>query len=246
MSFFCGESFRYSQTITKALNERRFAQIAHTGPGTWIGAAQVNSHEVPFRLEIAGSGDQVQAALVNGKEKSAASSGSYADRHLVLHFDYYANTLDAMLEDGTLTGTFSGRGHSVPVTAKLNGKLPVADANGPHIGGLWEVAVDNGAKGEHSWKLRVRQTGPHVNAVIERIDGDTGNLYGIWSGGAYTVSHFTAAGPNFAVLLRSRMGPFTWKRLRTAGRCRPFRPIVRLQCKPLLWKAPMTLCTTHS
>jgi thiol-disulfide isomerase/thioredoxin len=83
----------------------------------------------------------------------------------------------------------------------LNGKFPTADANGPHIGGLWEVAVDNGPKGEHSWKLRIRQTGPNVNAVIERIDGDTGNLYGIWSGGAYTVSHFTAAGPNFAVLL---------------------------------------------
>jgi thiol-disulfide isomerase/thioredoxin len=39
-----------------------------------------------------------------------------------------------------------------------------------------------------------------VNAVIERIDGDTGNLYGIWREGAFTVSHFTAAGPNFVVL----------------------------------------------
>jgi thiol-disulfide isomerase/thioredoxin len=175
--------------------------VASDSPsGTWIGAAQLNSHDVPFRLEIAGNGDQVKAALINGKERSAASNGSYANGHLTLHFDYYANTLDATLEHGTLSGTFGGRGHSVPVTAALDGKLPAADANPPHLAAQWDVAVENGAKGEHTWKLRIRQVGPSVNAVIERIDGDTGNLYGIWRDGAFTVSHFTAAGPNFVVL----------------------------------------------
>jgi thiol-disulfide isomerase/thioredoxin len=48
--------------------------------------------------------------------------------------------------------------------------------------------------------LRVQQAGPNIDAVIERIDGDTGNLYGVWRDGAFVVSHFTAAGPNFAVL----------------------------------------------
>jgi thiol-disulfide isomerase/thioredoxin len=117
-----------------------------------------------------------------------------------LHFDYYANTLDATLKDGTLTGTFSGRGHSIPITALLNGKQPVADANAPHVVGVWNVAVENGAKGERSWKLRIRQNGALVDAVIERIDGDSGNLYGLWRNGAFEVSHFTAAGPSFAVL----------------------------------------------
>jgi len=83
--------------------------------GAWIGAAQLNSREVPLRLEITGSGDQVRGALVNEKERSPASSGSFTNGHLILHFDYYANTLDATINDGTLTGTFSGRGHSVPV-----------------------------------------------------------------------------------------------------------------------------------
>jgi thiol-disulfide isomerase/thioredoxin len=168
--------------------------------GIWIGTAQVNSHIVPFNLEIGRNGDQLRAALVNGKEKSEASSVSYAGGHLILRFDYYANTLDAMLENGALTGTFSGRGRSVPVKAELNGKSLADDENPPRIGGLWVVTVNNGAKGEHTWKLRVRQTGPVVDAVIERIDGDTGNLYGEWRDGAFTVSHFTAAGPNFAVL----------------------------------------------
>jgi thiol-disulfide isomerase/thioredoxin len=168
--------------------------------GIWTGTTSVNELAVPFQLELSGSGDAVHGAFVNGKERSASSSGSYSDGHLILHFDYYANTLDATLKDGTLTGTFSGRGHSIQLTALLNGKLPAADANAPHIAGVWDVAVDNGAKGEHSWKLRVRQNGAVLNAVIERIDGDTGNLYGAWRNGAFEVSHFTAAGPSFAVL----------------------------------------------
>jgi thiol-disulfide isomerase/thioredoxin len=168
--------------------------------GIWIGTTQVNTYAIPFRLEITGTGDRVQGALINGTEKFLSSSGSYAEGHLVLHFDYYANTIDAAIHDGTLTGTFSGRNRTAPITAQLNGKLPVADANAPHIAGAWEVRVDNGAKGELTWKLRVKQTGPNVDAVIERIDGDTGNLYGVWRDGAFVVSHFTAAGPNFAVL----------------------------------------------
>jgi hypothetical protein len=168
--------------------------------GVWTGTAQVNSREVPFRLEISGSGDQLQAALVNGKERSPASSGSYSAGHLVLHFDYYANTIDATIEHGTLTGTFGSRGRSVPIAAERDGKAPVADTHPPRIGGAWEVVVDSGAKGEHTWKLRARQMGPNVDAVIERIDGDTGNLYGVWRDDAFEVSHFTAAGPNFATL----------------------------------------------
>jgi thiol-disulfide isomerase/thioredoxin len=168
--------------------------------GVWTGAAQVNARDIPFQLEISGAGDQVRGALVNGKERSAVSSGIYSNGHLVLHFDYYANTLDATVRDGVLTGTFGGHAHSIPITAHRNGKRLAAAANPPHIGGVWNVAVDNGSKGERSWKLRVRQTGPSVDAVIERIDGDTGDLYGVWRDGAFTVSHFTAAGPTFAVL----------------------------------------------
>lgn len=182
---------------------QKFENATSTGDplaGAWIGAAQFDSREVPLRLEITRSGDQVRGALVNERERSPASSGSFTNGHLILHFDYYANTLDATVKDGTLTGTFSGRGRCIPVRAELNGKLLAADANPPRIAGLWEIAVGNGAKGEHSWKLRVRQTGPTVDAVIERIDGDTGNLYGIWRDGAFVVSHFTAAGPNSAVL----------------------------------------------
>lgn len=190
--------------------------------GMWVGAAQVHGREVPFRLEITGSADNVHGALINGKERSPASSGSYSGGHLVLHFDYYANTLDATLQDGVLKGTFSGRGHGIPITAQLNGALPAADANPPRIGGVWVVNVNEGTKSEHTWKLRVRQTGANVDAVIERIDGDTGNLYGVWRDGAFMVSHFTAAGPSLAVLRPQPDGTLQVETAAHAGAVRSF------------------------
>jgi thiol-disulfide isomerase/thioredoxin len=173
--------------------------------GQWVGSADLNGKHVPFRLDISGSGDQVHAALVNGKEQSPASSGTYSDGHLVLHFDYYANTLDATVKDGVLSGTFGGHSHSIPLVAHLNGATPPASADPPNIAGDWKVAVE-GPKGEHAWKLRVHQSGPNVESVIERIDGDTGTLYGVWREGQFAVSHFTAAGPSYAVIKPSEDG----------------------------------------
>jgi thiol-disulfide isomerase/thioredoxin len=203
-----------------AASSALFAQTAGSPDGIWTGTAQLSGQQIPFRVDISGTGDHVQGALLNGphtsekarSDKSGASgqsgtsgkfvssSGTFADGHLVLTFDYYANTLDATLTNGTLTGTFGKPNHTVPVTAQLNGQRPAAAPNPPHIAGVWNVAVDNGAKGEDSWKLRVHQSGPDVVAVIERIDGDTGNLYGVWRDGVFTISHFTAAGPSIAVL----------------------------------------------
>jgi thiol-disulfide isomerase/thioredoxin len=204
----------YLGGLLLAASPALFAQTADSPDGIWTGTAQLNSQQVPFRLEISGTGDQVQGTLLNGPNgsdnassakagtsgKFVSSGGTFADGHLVLTFDYYANTLDATLSNGTLNGTFGKPNHTVPVTAQLNGQRPAASPHPPHIAGVWNVAVDNGAKGESSWKLRVRQSGPDVVAVIERIDGDTGNLYGVWRDGVFTISHFTAAGPSVAVL----------------------------------------------
>jgi len=35
---------------------------------------------------------------------------------------------------------------------------------------------------------------PVIKAAIQRIDGDTGGLWGTWNGTSYTLTHFTAAG----------------------------------------------------
>jgi thiol-disulfide isomerase/thioredoxin len=194
-------SLRLLLCISFALRLSALPQPAPESPaGTWVGAAAVNGKQVPFRLELRGTGQNIQGVLVNGRERSASSSGSFSNQHLVLHFDYYANTLDATLSDGTLNGTFGGHLPDVSITAHLNAKTPAPSAGAPNISGDWSVAVQ-GPKGEHAWKLRVRQTGASVVTVIERIDGDTGNLYGQWHDGKFAVSHFTAAGPSYAELL---------------------------------------------
>ncbi len=68
-------------------------------------------------------------------------------------------------------------------------------SKGPDIKGDWEIAVKS-SKGESAWQLRVEPVGKSnkVHAVIQKVDGDTGSLYGSWNGKEYTVSHFTAAG----------------------------------------------------
>ena len=75
---------------------------AGTPEGVWSGTATYNGQPVPLHLEITGNGDHIQGALINGKEKSLSSSGSYSNGHLILHFDYFANTIDATLKDGVL------------------------------------------------------------------------------------------------------------------------------------------------
>ncbi len=165
--------------------------------GTWEGNATVHGQQVPVRLEITSSGSDLHAALLNGPESSPASSAVFTGNHLVLTFNYYARTLDATLADGQLTGSFGTASTRYPVSLSSHGN--VVGSVGPlaqDIHGDWEIAVKS-AKGESAWQLRVEPK-PHsqdVKAVIQRIDGDTGSLYGQWTGQAYRISHFTAAGP---------------------------------------------------
>jgi len=170
--------------------------------GTWQGNATVKGHQVPITLKIAGTPGDLTAALLNGPESSPATSATLTDNHLILAFNYYARTLDATLENGTLTGTFGTSTTSFPISLSP-AKAPASQANaGSHdVEGDWEIAVHS-AKGESAWQLHVDKlpgnTGT-LKAVIQRIDGDTGSLYGDShpeNGTAeYIVSHLTAAGP---------------------------------------------------
>jgi thiol-disulfide isomerase/thioredoxin len=165
--------------------------------GTWMGNATVHGQQVPIRLEITGSGSDLHAALLNGPESSPASSAVFSGNHLLLTFNYYAKTLDATLADGHLTGSFGTTATRYPISLSSRGQD--TNKSGSHaqdINGDWEIAVKS-AKGESAWQLRVEPLlkGSDVKAVIQRIDGDTGSLYGSWTGDAYQISHFTAAGP---------------------------------------------------
>jgi peroxiredoxin len=120
---------------------------------------------------------------------------------LLISFDYFARTLEATLANGQIVGTFgiaATAPHASPrVPILLHRQTEdLAVGTGPDIRGDWELAVSSN-KGESAWLLRIEpETGPSaIRAVIQRIDGDTGSLYGSWDGSQYRVSHFTAAGP---------------------------------------------------
>jgi peroxiredoxin len=165
--------------------------------GTWEGNATVHGQQVPVRLQITGRGSDLHAALLNGPESSPASSAVFTGNHLLLTFNYYARTLDATLNDGKLTGSFGTTSTRYPVTLDPRGPAKnVGGAIHKEIDGDWEIAVRS-AKGESAWQLRVEPAygSAQVRAVIQRIDGDTGSLYGSWTGDGYRISHFTAAGP---------------------------------------------------
>jgi thiol-disulfide isomerase/thioredoxin len=165
--------------------------------GIWEGSATSHGQQVPVRLEITGSGSNLHAALLNGPESSPASSVSLTGDHLLLAFNYYARTLDATLADGRLTGSFGTKATRYPVSLGRRATAKQA-GNGKHeeVQGDWEISVKS-SKGESAWQLRVEPASAsgQVKAVIQRIDGDTGSLYGSWTGTGYQISHFTAAGP---------------------------------------------------
>jgi peroxiredoxin len=202
MKAFARLSFAAFATV---LTTFAFASTNHPAPassisGLWLGTATVRGQQVPVRLQISGGSGHLQAALLNGPERSPASSVRYQDAKLLISFNYFARTLQATVADGQLTGIFGLTTHAphglppVPLVLRQQTEAP-SPAPGPDIRGDWEIAVTSN-KGESAWLLRVQPEAPtSIRAVIQRIDGDTGSLYGSWDGHQYTVSHFTAAGP---------------------------------------------------
>lgn len=177
--------------------------------GTWQGFATVRGTQVPIAIAVSGSGDKLKAAFLNGPAVNAdevpASSVKMEGGHLAATFDYFARTLDATVSGDSLTGTY-GPTHPtgktaapIPFTATRVAKPtdPIAAPGAPDISGSWEIATKS-SKGESAWEFRVDPpTGrsPVIKTVIQRIDGDTGGLWGTWNGTNYAVGHFTAAGP---------------------------------------------------
>lgn len=178
--------------------------------GVWQGYAMVHDTvQVPVTIRVSRTGAKISAEFLNGPathpDAAPATSVSFDGTHLVASFDYYARTLDANLAAGKLTGTY-GPTHptakSAPPTPFTASLLPAdvdpaAAPNAPDISGSWEIATKS-SKGESAWEFRVdppAAKSPVIKTVIQRIDGDTGALWGTWNGTSYVVGHFTAAGP---------------------------------------------------
>ncbi len=186
-----------------AIGQRQAAVSRH-----WIGTAEIRGKQLPVELNLArpSRGNAISGSFVNGDELSTSSSGSLEATHLTLNFDYFARKLEGELTKGNFTGTFagtSGTPSKVVLHADRDGKPATRfvaarmATKSSTINGDWEIAVKS-PKGESAWTLRVTPFGGsgEVNAVILRIDGDTGGLYGGFHAdtGEYLVSRFAASG----------------------------------------------------
>jgi thiol-disulfide isomerase/thioredoxin len=203
--------------------------------GTWQGVATRDAQRIPITIKISGNGTDLHAAFLNGPvnhpDETPASSVTFDGTHLVASFNYFARKIDATLDNGTLTGSY---GPTKPTADKPGARVqaptlftvsriakpvdPAASLDAPDIRGSWEIATKS-SKGESAWEFRADPPigkSPVIKTVIQRIDGDTGGLWGTWNGTSYVVSHFTAAGPAIysvspqpdgTLLIKSLLGP---------------------------------------
>jgi thiol-disulfide isomerase/thioredoxin len=174
-----------------------FAASAQSVTGRWDGMGQVvQGLTVPLHLELFPADGHWKGALEDGEQKMVATEGEQSGGAVTLKFAQYAVTLRLKLENETLRGTYSkdNGAFAYPVELKrhLNSTLPAQNA--PRIAGLWIIPTES-PKGEHAWRLIVRQAGPSASATILRIDGDTGTLAGDYRDGSFRLSHFQDTRP---------------------------------------------------
>lgn len=170
------------------------AAVGQAATGLWVGTAQRAAGEgavppVPFEMLVSRGARGLAAAFINGPERTAAYSAELRGRQLTVKVGDYANTLTAVIRGDALTGTFGGHARPMAVSARRV----------PDIGGAWQVQVHS-PKGESAWAMRVMQSGTGVSAVIQRIDGDTGRLYGSFRDGSFELHRFNGSGGSTLML----------------------------------------------
>jgi thiol-disulfide isomerase/thioredoxin len=189
--------------------------LSQTVARHWIGTAVVSNNaddittNVPVELDLSAPAKDgaVTGTLRNGDQRSPSSNGTLSGGHLVLHFTSFARTLQGDIKGNTFTGTFGGarikHAYAVTLHTDRDGKprstfvpAKAVGSKAAIINGDWEIAIppSEGKTGEVAWSLHVApfEGKGEIRAVIQRIDGDSGNLYGRFdeAAGKYTVSRF--------------------------------------------------------
>jgi thiol-disulfide isomerase/thioredoxin len=158
--------------------------------GLWDGTIKFDEVVIAFPMQLSANGTAVQGSFFNGDERITSTSGSFHGHSLVLNFDHYGMRLDATLQDGVLRGTYGNRPFGLhefelrPHRAQTRSR-----AKAPDISGLWTLPFES-PKGEHAFRLIVRQHGSQISAAILRVDGDTGLLTGEYRDGEFYLNHF--------------------------------------------------------
>lgn len=168
--------------------------------GLWDAVVVVNKAEVPFRFEIAQSGNRAQGFFFEGDRKIGSTSGSFANQVLKLEYDFLNTALEATLSDGQLHGTYrSNRANARPMEFRARRFTPVTPAGEapPKIAGNWDMrrTAPDKSKLDVSWNLYLRQSGSAFTGAILKTSGDSGMLTGSWRDGKLVMSHFAGERP---------------------------------------------------
>jgi len=181
-------------------------QSARPVDGHWDAVLTRNGLEIPFRLDIKGTGPNLKGVFYDGFEPyDGTSSATFQDGKLTLNIEHYLTTITATFDDGKLNGTLvtGNRGpagqYGFQATRHVN--APAIAAHAPSIEGSWVIPLDTpSSKGEKAFRFIVRQRGPEVAAAILRIDGDTGSYAGTYQDGKWVLSHFDGGRPGVIVV----------------------------------------------
>ena len=167
--------------------------MAHNLSGRWDATIQFDDYKISFPIEFSGEGSQVSASFFNGDERITSTAGNLDGNTVSVRFEHYATQLDATITDGVLKGTYGSKRNGFhEIEARPHQDASVSLAKVPDITGLWDIPNES-PKGEHAWRLIVRQNGPETSAAILRVDGDTGAIAGSYSDGKFVLNHFDGA-----------------------------------------------------
>src|SRR3954470_16626038 len=172
----------HMKTLTRTLlAAASFAAIAATTGPTMAAetSASLNGHwdavlvrdgvEIPFRLDIEGSGADLKGILYDGfRPNEKTTSASYQDGKLTLNIGHYLTTINAAVEDGKLTGNVVAQNRESSAQYGFRAVRHVetaAAANAPSIAGSYVVPLATpSSKGENAFRLVVQQKGGEVEA----------------------------------------------------------------------------------
>lgn len=170
--------------------------------GRWDAALVNNGPEVPFRLDISGSGPTLKGTFYDGFHPyDATTRATFRDGRLVLQAEHYLTTITATLKNGELVGdtVLQGPGYRLKYGFRAARHVDSAASPStaiPSIAGSWVIPLDTpSSKGEKAFRFIVQQRGAAVAASILRIDGDTGAYSGSYNNGKWVLSHFDGHRP---------------------------------------------------
>ena len=179
-----------------------------------------NGTEIPFRLDLSGSGDSLKGTLYDGfRPYDGTTSATFKDGQLVLSIEHYLTTITAQLQDGQLVGSVSSQGrgqsqqftfHAVHHADAAATAVPAVAVTVPNIAGSWVVPLPTpSAKGEKAFRFIVEQHGSEAAASILRVDGDTGQYSGSYQDGKWLLSHFDGSRPGVITVIPNADGTLT-------------------------------------